>query len=105
MQLTRQQITAYINTSPIKLTPGIAELIRLLQHKQKAEVYLVSGGFRELIYPVAKLIGIPESNVFANRLLFHPNGDYMDFDRNELTSDSGSKKVGKARACGYLKET
>jgi len=106
MQLTHQQLTAYINSSPIKLTPGIAELVSILQRKQNADVYLVSGGFRELILPVAKLIGVPESNVYANRLIFHPTtGEYVDFDRNEPTSNSGSKMVGKARVCGLLKET
>jgi phosphoserine phosphatase len=106
MQLTRQQLTAYIKSNPIKLTPGIAELIRTLQINQKADVYLVSGGFRELILPVARLVGVPESNVYANRLIFHPTtGEYIDFDRNEPTSNSGNKMVGKARICGLLKET
>lgn len=105
MQLNREQLSAYINSNPIKLTQGIAELVNLLQHKQKADVFLVSGGFRELINPVAKLLGIPESHVYANRLIFHQTtGDYVDFDRNELTSDSGSDKVGKARVCGLLKQ-
>ncbi|KAI6176161.1 O-phosphoserine phosphohydrolase [Aphelenchoides bicaudatus] len=106
MQVTQQQLQAYIQTSEIKLTPGIKELVSVLQNKQKADVYLVSGGFRELIEPVANLIGIPKSNIYANRLLFHPTtGEYLDFDRNEPTSDSGSERVGKARVCALLKET
>jgi len=106
MQLTRQQLSAYINSNPIKLTPGIVKLIDLLQNTQKADVFLVSGGFRELIIPVAKLIGVPESHIYANRLIFDPTtGEYVDFDRNELTSDSGSEKVGKARVCSLLKQT
>lgn len=105
MQLTRDQLNDYLETSPIKLTPGIVELINVLQKKQKSDVYLVSGGFRELIEPVAKLIGVPISNIYANRLIFHPvTGEYVDFDRNELTSESG-KNAGKARVCGLLKET
>jgi phosphoserine phosphatase len=104
MQLTRQQLEAYIKTNPIKLTPGIQELVTLVQHKQNADVFLVSGGFRELIEPVADLIGIPRSHIYANRLLFRPNGEYLDFDRNEPTSDSGSRNVGKARVCALLKE-
>src|SRR5262249_15038494 len=98
MQLTRQQLEEYINASSIKLTPGIQELVSLLQNKQKADVFLVSGGFRELIEPVSSLIGVPKSHIYANRLIFHPaTGEYLDFDRKEPTSDSGSKNVGKAR--------
>lgn len=106
MQITRQRLEEYINTSPIKLTPAIQELVNVLQNKQKADVFLVSGGFRELIEPVASLIGVPKSHIYANRLIFHPTtGEYLDFDRKEPTSDSGSKNVGKARVCALLKET
>jgi phosphoserine phosphatase len=48
MQLTRQQVEDYIKATPIKLTPGIQELVSLLQNKQNADVFLVSGGFREV---------------------------------------------------------
>lgn len=40
-------------------------------------MYLVSGGFRSLIEPVAELIGVPKSNVFANRLKFFFNGKFF----------------------------
>ncbi len=33
-------------------------------------VYLVSGGFRQVIHPIAKILDIPLTNVFANRILF-----------------------------------
>jgi phosphoserine phosphatase len=44
-------------------------------------VYLVSGGFREMIEPlVADVLSIPRENVFANKLLFDDKGK-----RNLLT--------------------
>lgn len=64
----------------------------------------VSGGFRRLILPVAILLGIPPSHVYANEILFDENGNYAGFDENELTSDSGSSTVGKAGVCGLLKK-
>ena len=68
--------------------------------RRKVEVYLVSGGFQSLILPLAKQINIPESNVFANKLLFNSAGDYAGFDETEPTSMSG----GKALAVSAIKE-
>ena len=69
-------------------------------HRRKVEVYLVSGGFDILIKPVARLLRIPESNIFANKLLFNKKGEYTGFDETEPTSMSG----GKALAVSAIKE-
>ncbi len=37
---------------------------------QGKNVFLVSGGFRQVIHPIAESLNIPVSNVFANNLLF-----------------------------------
>ncbi len=50
------------------LRAGISELVRLLQQRGAA-VFLVSGGFRVIINPIADILGIPRSNVFANSIL------------------------------------
>jgi phosphoserine phosphatase len=80
--------------------------------KQNIPVYLVSGGFRCFVNPLAKALNIPVSaNVFANTLLFtsanqskprtcsdissqSDNNEelkFAGFDANELTSQSGGK--------------
>ena len=84
---------------PLKLTPGVADLISAL-HKCKASVYLVSGGFRQMINPIADILKIPRDRVFANNILHDKNGKYVGFDRNEPTSRAG----GKAVVVGKLKE-
>ncbi len=48
---------------------GIPELVKLLRSQGK-EVFLVSGGFRQIIHPLAEQLGIPTSHVFANTILF-----------------------------------
>ena len=40
----------------------------------RVEVYLISGGFIQLIEPVADAIGIPRENIFANVLQFDHKG-------------------------------
>jgi hypothetical protein len=51
------------------LATGIPELVTKLQVQGK-NVFLVSGGFRQVIHPIAESLNIPVDNVFANNLLF-----------------------------------
>lgn len=46
-------------------------------HKRRIPVYLISGGFRVLIQPIAQELNIPIQNVYANRLKFYFNGEYF----------------------------
>ncbi|KAK6014437.1 hypothetical protein OSTOST_20179 [Ostertagia ostertagi] len=89
-----------------QLTPGIRELVASL-HKRGTDVFLVSGGFRRLILPVADILGIDRKRIYANEILFDMNKNYAGFDENEPTSDSGSKdvsSVGKPAVMGLLKK-
>lgn len=43
-------------------------------HSRDCDVYLVSGGFDTLIEPVAKELGIPARNIYANKLKFYFDG-------------------------------
>jgi phosphoserine phosphatase len=40
-------------------------------------VYLVSGGFQVTIFPVAEMLKIDRQNVFANKILFDENGNFL----------------------------
>lgn len=78
---------------PLELTDGVQEFVEQLQASGK-DVFLVSGGFRIMIEPVAHILKIPIDNIVANTILFQENGDYRDFDPNEPTSqDMGKPKA------------
>jgi hypothetical protein len=49
---------------------GIPELVRLLQQRG-VRVFLVSGGFHQVIDPLADQLGIPRSHVYANTILYN----------------------------------
>ncbi|KAK9737282.1 hypothetical protein QE152_g10833 [Popillia japonica] len=100
IQPTLQQVRQFIQTKPPTLSPGIKYLVQSL-HNRKIPVYLISGGFRSIIGPIAKSLNIPQEHIFANRLKFYFNGDYAGFDEYEYTSKSG----GKALAIQKLKDT
>jgi len=75
------------------------ELVKLLRARD-VDVYLVSGGFYSLIEPVAKELGIPVKNIFANKLKFFHDGSYAGFDEDQPTSEQD----GKPRVIAYLKK-
>jgi len=75
---------------PLQFTPRLEELIEIL-HKKGKNIYLVSGGFRQMINPIALQLGISVSNIYANNLFFTEDGEYNGFDTNEPTSKDGGK--------------
>jgi phosphoserine phosphatase len=100
IQPTRHSFDTFIQTHSFQLTPHIDELITLL-HRCHKDVYLVSGGFKEMIVPIAKHLNIDENHVIANILIFDDTtGEYIGFDETQPTSRSG----GKALALQYIKQ-
>ncbi|KAL6494311.1 hypothetical protein OROGR_031111 [Orobanche gracilis] len=93
------QVQEFLEKRPPRLSPGIDALMKKLKEKNKT-VYLVSGGFRQMINPVASILGIPLDNIYANQLLFGSFGDFSGFDTNEPTSRSG----GKATAVQHIRK-
>lgn len=52
-----------------------SKLVEILQSRN-IDVYLISGGFKSIIAPIANQLNIPYENIFANRLTFYYNGKY-----------------------------
>ncbi|CAH0561408.1 unnamed protein product [Brassicogethes aeneus] len=94
------QVKDFIRTQPPTLTPGVKKLVDLL-HGKNIPVYLISGGFKCIIAPIAAQLKIPYENIFANRLTFYFTGEHAGFDVNEPTSRTG----GKAVVVNHLKQT
>ena len=95
---TRAQLAECLRQHPPRLTPGIQELVRRLTARG-THVHLVSGGFRQMIEPVAKLIGVPGERIIANVLRFNADGTFESFDPLQPTAASG----GKAKALAQLR--
>lgn len=101
---TPQDIRAFLNAHPpsSRMTPNIKELIHHLQARGIA-VYLISGGFRELSLPIAKELGVPAQNVFANRMNWQWDDEtgeptrLVGFDTAEPTAHNRGKPQAIAR--------
>lgn len=98
MKPSLKQITDCLAAEAPRLTPGIDQLVKALQARG-TKVYLVTGGFFRLVAPVAAVLGIPETDIFSNKLLFDEAGEYTGFDDSCYTSRSG----GKTEVVAHLK--
>nr|XP_039250109.1 phosphoserine phosphatase-like [Styela clava] len=80
-------------------TPGAKELIDKLRERG-CYIYLISGGFTEIINPTAKMIGIPREDILANKFLYYYTGQCVSADESLPTCRSG----GKAKAIEELRK-
>lgn len=99
---TREGLAAFLRGHPFTLTPHVADVMARLRARGAA-VYLVSGGFTQMIHPLADALGLPRSHVFANTILFADDdsgeggsgrgrgGAYAGFDASAPTSRDGGK--------------
>jgi D-3-phosphoglycerate dehydrogenase len=62
--------------------------------KHRDQIYVLSNGFRELILPITKALGVSEDHVFSNRFLFDDDGFIVGFDsRSPLIHQDGKARV------------
>lgn len=55
------------------------------------KIYIISGGFTEIIVPIVAQFGIPPQAVLANDFLYASNGDITGFDTTNKLSQSKGK--------------
>jgi len=87
---SRKDVETFLVKHPFILTRGIEQVIQTL-HRKGVHVYLVSGGFTQMILPIAKRLEISSERVFANTIFFDDHGLYSGFDKNAPTSRDGGK--------------
>ncbi|KAM7537576.1 hypothetical protein Aperf_G00000062842 [Anoplocephala perfoliata] len=90
IELTREGLDTLISNYPLKLTEGVERLFKSLR-ASGVDIYLVSGGFFDLVNRAAQHLGVPEDHVYANKFIFDKNGKVIDFDRNQPTSHTHGK--------------
>lgn len=65
--------------------------------KYKNNIYIISGGFKEIILPVVKPFGILENHIFANTFVYDKKGKITGVDeKNPLSQNNGKLKLLKS---------
>jgi len=80
-----------------QIVDGVKEVFKTLTAPGK-ELYIISGGLRQAILPLARVLGLPEAHVHAVDIYFNADGSYRDYDQESPLARSG----GKAEICGRL---
>ncbi len=86
-----------------QIVDGAKEVFETLTTRGK-ELHIVSGGLRQAILPLARILGVPETQVHAVDIYFNADGSYRDYDQNSPLARSGGKAVvvGALKAQGAL---
>ena len=80
----------YVDQMVEGATEVVSELI-----KQDRSIHIVSGGLRQAVLSVGKLLNIPEDQVHAVDIFFDERGNYAGFDEQSPLARAG----GKAEVC------
>lgn len=80
-----------------QIVDGVKDVFEALTAPDK-ELHIISGGLRQAILPLARYLGLPQTQVHAVDIFFNEDGSYRDFDQNSPLARSG----GKAEICRRL---
>lgn len=57
----------------------------------KNNIYIITGGFKDYVFPVIKSFGLDLDHVLANEFIFNENGRVVGFNKKNLLSQAGGK--------------
>lgn len=80
------------------ITPSIVRNKKFFK-KNADTIYIISGGFKEYIWPVVKSYGIYEDHILANSFTFNKKGEVTGYDKESLLA----REQGKTKQIQKLK--
>ena len=64
--------------------------------QNSSNIFIVSGGFKEIIYPIVKKYNIKYENIYANNFLYNEKNDIIGVDKkNILSKNQGKVEIAK----------
>jgi D-3-phosphoglycerate dehydrogenase len=76
-----------------KITPSILTNKSFFE-KNFANVYIITGGFRDMVWPIVKNFGITSDHVLANDFIYDEKQNIIGFDeKNRLSRQGGKAKI------------
>ncbi len=93
----KEAINALADLYISEIVAGVSAVFKIL-HQQGKEIHIISGGLRQAILPLAKLLVVPENQVHAVDVWFNQDGSYQDFNQKSPLARTG----GKADICRQI---
>ena len=90
IQITKNHIKILNRKLKDYVTPTFKKNIQWLK-KYSNRIYIISGGFKEMIIPIADNFNIPHDHIFANDFVFNKDGLVIGLDKSNPLSRSGGK--------------
>jgi len=93
LPLTRDHVETLAAQAPDRLTASVRRNLGFFQNGA-ADVVILSGGFREVIAPVAQALGVPADRVLCNDLTYDDDGRVTGVDdANPLSHANGKPQA------------
>lgn len=96
LALRREHVEALTDRILDEATVSIRRNVDFFQ-RHAERIYILSGGFREVIAPLAERLGVPADHVLANDLIYDDEGRVTGADEaNPLSRENGKPEVIRA---------
>lgn len=95
LPLTRAHLQQLANAAESRLSASVSRNLDFFRERA-GRVVIVSGGFREVIVPVARALGVPEALIVANDLVYDPDGRVTGVAGGPLLAPLGKAEALKA---------
>lgn len=93
LSLNQYHIEQTIAVLKNKITPSFLRNKAFFK-KNKDKIYIISGAFIDIVWPIVEQFGIKRSHVFANRLLYDCEGQIHGYDKfYPLAQNQGKVKL------------
>ena len=73
-----------------EVTPSFERNISFIQ-KYASRIFIISGGFKEMILPIVSEYGISSRQVFGNEFIYNSDDKVIGLDKNNLMSENRGK--------------
>jgi phosphoserine phosphatase len=91
--LTKSFVIEIIERTKTQITSGMKKIILNLKNNKNSNIFIISGGFMEVIIPTAEILGIEKEKVFANNFIYNKNGIVEGAEKNLLLEEQGKVKL------------
>src|SRR3989344_5562365 len=90
LKADRASVKAVTKNIKKKITPSILKNKGFFKAYGK-NIFVISGGFREMMLPVTDELGIPEENVFGNTFVYDRRGRIAGIDKKNVLAQAQGK--------------